>query len=43
MALLRGKVAPRMPPARVMRNSAWLAIGLVITMYIMLRVVNVMH
>ena len=43
MALLRGMVAPRMPPARVMRNSAWLAIGLVITMYIMLRVVNVMH
>jgi hypothetical protein len=43
MALLRGMVAPRLPSARVMRNSAWLAIGLVITMYIMLRVVNVMH
>jgi hypothetical protein len=43
MALRQGMVAPRLPPARVMRNSAWLAVGLVITMYIMLRVVNVMH
>jgi len=43
MALRRGMVAPRLPPLGVMRNSAWLAVGLVITMYIMLRVVNLMH
>ena len=43
MALRRGMVAPRLRPGRVMRNSAGLAIVLILTMYIMLRVVNVMH
>ena len=43
MALRRGMVAPRLRPKRVMRNSAGLAIALIITMYITLRVVNVMH
>jgi hypothetical protein len=43
IALRRGMVAPRLPPGRVMRNSAGLAIALVLTIYIMLRIVNVMH
>jgi len=43
MALRRGMVAPRLPAGRVMRNSAGLAIALILTMYVMLRVVNVMH
>jgi O-antigen ligase len=43
MALRRGMIAPRLRPARVMRNSGVLAIVLIIVMYITLRIVNLMH
>jgi len=43
MALRRGMVPPRLSLARIARNSAGLAVALVLLMYVMLRTVNLMH
>jgi hypothetical protein len=43
MALKRGMIAPRLPLARVLVYAAGLAVSLVIVMYIMLRILNLMH
>jgi O-antigen ligase len=43
MALQHGMISPRLPFARVLRYSGGMAIGLVLFMYIMLRIVNLTH
>jgi hypothetical protein len=43
MALRRGIIAPRLRFARVMRYSGGLALSLVMLMYVMIRVLNLMH
>jgi O-antigen ligase len=43
MALRRGMVAPRLRLARVLPYSGILAVLLVLVMYVMLRIVNMMH
>lgn len=43
MALQRGMIAPRLPLARVLRFAGGLAILLVLLMYIVIRVLNLMH
>jgi O-antigen ligase len=43
LALQRGMISPRMPATRILRFSGFLAIGLIIVMYMMLRTVNLMH
>ncbi|MGD0548724.1 MAG: hypothetical protein ABR991_13010, partial [Terracidiphilus sp.] len=43
MSLRRGMVAPRLPLGRVAFFSGGLAMVLVLLMYIMLRIVNLMH
>jgi O-antigen ligase len=43
MALRRGMVPPRLPPARVLGYSGGLAFSMVLVLYIMLRIVNLMH
>jgi O-antigen ligase len=43
VALERGMISPRLPLARVLRYSGGLAIGLIMLMYLILRIVNVMH
>jgi hypothetical protein len=43
MALQHGMISPRLPFARVLRYAAGMGIGLVLFMYIMLRVVNLTH
>jgi hypothetical protein len=43
MALERGMIAERMPGPRVFLYSGVMAISLILVMYLMLRVVNLMH
>jgi hypothetical protein len=43
MALQRGMVAPRMPLRRLLPYSGGLAVLLVLGLYIMLRILNLMH
>lgn len=43
MALARGMVAPRMKFSRALRNAGVLAVGLLVGMYVTLRVVNIIH
>ena len=43
VALRRGMIAPRLPLARVLVYAAGLTVSLVIVIYIMLRIVNLMH
>ena len=43
MALKRGMISPRMPFLRVVRYSGVMTIGLVLLMYIVLRIVNLTH
>ena len=43
MALERGMISPRLPFGRVLRYSGVLAISLVLTMYLVLRIVNLTH
>ena len=43
MALQRGMVSPRLPLARVLRYSGLMTIGLILMMYITLRIVNLTH
>ncbi len=43
MALDRGMIAPRLPLARVLPYVGGLAVSLVLTMYILLRIVNLTH
>jgi hypothetical protein len=43
MALQRGMISPRMATTRVLAHAGGLAISLLLLMYILLRVVNVMH
>jgi hypothetical protein len=43
MALQRGMVAPRMKLVRVLPYSAGLAVGLVLVLYVTLRILNMMH
>ena len=43
MALRRGMIAPRLRPARVFSYSGGLAVLLVLLIYILLRIVNLMH
>ena len=43
MALRRGMIAPRLRLARVLLYAGVLAIALVLMMYVMVRILNVMH
>jgi hypothetical protein len=43
MALERGMVSPRLPLIRILRYSGMMAIGLILVMYITLRIVNLTH
>lgn len=43
MALERGMVSPRLPLVRILRYSGVMAIGLILVMYITLRIVNLTH
>jgi hypothetical protein len=43
MALQRGMIAPRLPMGRVLAYSGVLAFSLVLVLYIMVRILNVMH
>jgi hypothetical protein len=43
MALRRGMVAPRLPLARILPYAAIMVVSLIVFMYIMLRIVNLMH
>jgi hypothetical protein len=43
MALQRGLVSPRLPLGRVLRYSGLLTLGLILIMYITLRIVNLTH
>jgi hypothetical protein len=43
MALSRGMISPRMPFGKLLRYSGVLTIALVLAMYIMLRVINLIH
>lgn len=43
MALERGMVSPRLPLVRILRYSGVMAVGLVLVMYITLRIVNLTH
>jgi hypothetical protein len=43
MALQRGMIGPRLPMTRVLRYAGGLAVSLVLLMYVMLRVMNLMH
>lgn len=43
MALQRGMIAPRLPLARTAIFGGGLAVALVLLMYIMLRIMNLMH
>ena len=43
MALQRGLVKRRLSMGRVLRYSAVMTVGLVLTVYIMLRIVNITH
>lgn len=43
IALRRGMIPPRLPPARVLWYAGVLAISMVLLLYIMLRIVNLMH
>lgn len=43
MALARGMVAPRLRLARVLPYSAGLAVSLLVVLYIMIRILNLMH
>lgn len=43
MALQRGMIAPRLPLARVVPYAGGLAVSLVLGMYILLRIVNLIH
>jgi hypothetical protein len=43
MALQRGMIAPRMRLGKVAWYSLGLSIGLVLAMYVMLRIVNLIH
>jgi hypothetical protein len=40
MALQRGMVSPRLPFVRILRYSGMMAIGFILLMYILVRVVN---
>jgi hypothetical protein len=43
MALERGMIAPRLQMARALRYSGILAVALILMMYVMLRIMNLMH
>jgi O-antigen ligase len=43
MGLQRGMVAPRLPFPKVLLNSGGLAISMLVVMYVMLRILNLMH
>ena len=43
MALQRGMIAPRLRLARVLPYAGGLAVALLVLMYILLRIVNLMH
>ncbi len=43
MALDRGMITPRIPGGRVLRNAGIMSVSLIVLMYVMLRVVNLMH
>jgi len=43
LALERGMISPRLPLPRVLRSSGFLAIALILAMYVLIRVVNLTH
>jgi hypothetical protein len=43
MALQRGMVSPRLLLGTVSRKAGWLAVGMLVLMYVMLRVTNLTH
>jgi len=43
MALEQGMIAPRLQMARALRYSGILAVALILMMYVMLRIMNLMH
>jgi hypothetical protein len=43
MALKRGMISPRLPFGRLLRYSGVMTLSLVLFIYIMLRIINIVH